>query len=256
MQAPSRSGSTYFNYKKSFSIVLLAICNAKYEFTLVDIGDAGRQSDGGVYSSSKLGRAIESNILDFPNPEHLPGYDQTNIFPYVFVADEAFGLKPHMMRPYPRRNDPSESETIFNYHLSRARRVIENSFGILASRFRIFRRPIIASVENVKFVTKAAVSLHNFLIKEQSINTGNYAYCPVDFVDQESARGQIPGNWRREIGDFQGLVPMGNQGSNNFNRTAKEVRDAFKDFFISDVGAVTWQNQRVNSTTNPFDEEY
>ena len=48
-------------------------------------------------------------LLDFPNPEHLPGYDQTNIFPYVFVADEAFGLKPHMMRPYPRRNEPSES---------------------------------------------------------------------------------------------------------------------------------------------------
>ena len=94
MQAPSRSGSAYFNYKKSFSIVLLAICNAKYEFTLVDIGDAGRQSDGGVYSSSKLGRAIERNLLDFPNPEHLLGYDQTNIFPYVFAADEAFGLNP------------------------------------------------------------------------------------------------------------------------------------------------------------------
>ena len=54
IQAPARSGSNFFNYKKCFSIVLLAVCNANYEFTLVDIGEAGRQSNGGVYSSKQL----------------------------------------------------------------------------------------------------------------------------------------------------------------------------------------------------------
>ena len=39
IQAPPRSGSTFFNYKKSFSIVLLAVCNDNYEFALADIGD-------------------------------------------------------------------------------------------------------------------------------------------------------------------------------------------------------------------------
>ena len=68
IQAPARSGSNFFNYKKCFSIVLLAVCNANYEFTLVDIGEAGRQSDGGVYSSSNLGQAIDQNILTFPEP--------------------------------------------------------------------------------------------------------------------------------------------------------------------------------------------
>ena len=70
IQAPANSGSAYFNYKKSFSIVLMAVCNAKYEFTLGDIGDIGRQSDGSVYGSSHLGYAIENNLLNIPSPTH------------------------------------------------------------------------------------------------------------------------------------------------------------------------------------------
>ena len=61
IQASPRSDSTFCSYKKSYSIVLLAVCNANYEFTLVDIGEAGLQSDGGFYDNSKLGMAIDRN---------------------------------------------------------------------------------------------------------------------------------------------------------------------------------------------------
>ena len=66
LQAPSHSGSTFFNYKGTHSIVLMAVCDANYCFTLIDIGDAGRHSDGGVLSNSSFGQAMEAGELLIP----------------------------------------------------------------------------------------------------------------------------------------------------------------------------------------------
>ena len=227
MQAPLNSGSLYFNYKKSFSIVLWAVCNAKYEFTLVDIGQAGRNSDSGIYNSSSLGKAIDQNLLDFPGMTTLPGYTE-ELFPHVFVADEGFALKPNMMRPYSRSKEFEASEFIFNYRLSRARRIIENTFGILATRFRIFRRPIIACVENAKNITKACLALHNFLMK-----TNFNKYFP-------NSRSEI------EFEDVRGMNSLLMQGSRNPTIVAKDVRDQFKEYFVSEAGSVPWQSDVLN----------
>lgn len=123
MQAPINSGSLYFNYKGQHSIVLLAVCDAHYRylkkslfmllvirplitmcrFTLFDLGDVGRHSDGGVLSHSKFGEALEDDSLSFPNHRSLPGTVGPQL-PFVIVGDEAFPLRCNMLRPYPGRN--------------------------------------------------------------------------------------------------------------------------------------------------------
>lgn len=161
IQAPPNSGSMYYNYKKTFSIVLMATCDSKYKFTLFDVCAFGTESDGGILSRSVFGKAIYEGALNFPKGKfHLPGSEKET--PLYFVGDEAFQMTTNIMRPYPGRN-LNEQRKIFNYRLSRARRTIENTFGILVSRWRIFRKSICANPDVVDKLVVAAMCLHNFL---------------------------------------------------------------------------------------------
>ena len=70
IECPGFSGSEYYNYKGFYSIVLMAICDAQYCFTIVDIGNFGRDNDAQIFNGSEMGRAFISgdmNIYPFSN---------------------------------------------------------------------------------------------------------------------------------------------------------------------------------------------
>ncbi|KAL6418650.1 hypothetical protein ACFW04_014234 [Cataglyphis niger] len=77
--------------KKTFSIVLLAACNYKYKFTLIDVGSYGSESDGKVFAESNLSTSRD-NTLNLPKgTAKLPGSELQ--ISYFFVADDAFACR-------------------------------------------------------------------------------------------------------------------------------------------------------------------
>ena len=99
IQAPSNSGSLYYNYKGTFSIVLLAIVDANYCFQFIDVGACGRENDSGILKKTDFYRKLEENELGIPNLKILPS-SKVHLPPF-FIGDEAFPLKRNILRPYP-----------------------------------------------------------------------------------------------------------------------------------------------------------
>ncbi|XP_031334954.1 putative nuclease HARBI1 [Photinus pyralis] len=218
-QAPKSSGSYYFNYKGSHSIVLLALVDSEYKFLYVDVGVNGRISDGGVYRESSLKKGIDRNLLNFPEDRHLP--DTALSVPYVIVADDAFPLSKRIIKPYPLRG-LSVEKRIFNYRLSRARRTVENAFGILTNRFRILQNTINLSPEKAEILTLTCCILHNFLAVRNK-----------KYIRPEN-----------EINETCSLETISQQGGFRASNEALLTRNKFCDYFNT-VGSVEWQNKSI-----------
>ncbi|CAH1987872.1 unnamed protein product [Acanthoscelides obtectus] len=210
---PVNSGSYYFNYKEYFSTVLMAIVDANYEFIYVNVGCNGRISDGGVIETTKFYDKLLEKALKLPSNETT-----INKMNFVFVADDAFALNENILKPFPDRN-LSKEQIIFNYRLSRARRTVENAFGILSNRFRVFHTAIPMKPEKVDKIVLAAVVLHNFLRG----HTNNYI--PKNYVDFEvlDTGDVVKGYWRNGM-MLDGLQPILNRHSSH---EAKENREMY-----------------------------
>ncbi|XP_031329273.1 protein ALP1-like [Photinus pyralis] len=243
IQSPKHSGSQFFSYKKTFSIVLMASCDAQYKFNMVDIGAAGSNHDGMVFRESGFGSALLEQRLQLPNPKVLPG--SSILLPHFLVADQAFPLHQNIMRPYPGEH-LVEKKRIFNYRLSRARRCIENAFGIVAQRWRVLRKTIIADLSTCEEIVKATVVLHNFILTEEN---GKKVYLPNGYADYIDGEGTLhEGRWR---GTGQHLTGIGRIGTNNFSHRVGANRDLLADYFVSDAGSVPWQIQQIYAGSLP-----
>lgn len=168
IKCPAHSGTMFFNYKHYFSIVLQGIADANYKFITIDVGSFGKQSDGGTFRSSTLYYAMQNGHLKIPDSNKLPL--TAIVMPYVFIGDEAYPLLAHLLKPY-NRTILDDDKEYFNMRLSRARRVIECSFGIINAKWRVLWKPIETLPETADIIVKTICILHNVTIDMEGLDS-------------------------------------------------------------------------------------
>ncbi|CAI6353920.1 unnamed protein product [Macrosiphum euphorbiae] len=157
------------------------------------------------------------NALNIPDPKPISTLNEEPM-PHVIVGDEAFGLSENIMRPYGGKN-LTVTKKIFNYRLSRARRYIECTFGILSNKWRIFHRPLNVKLDLAQNIIKSCCILHNFVRARDG-----YRYDDTLTV--------------------QGLENIENTNMTRGSQTAQTVRDKYANYFVTD-GEVEWQYSKI-----------
>lgn len=130
------------------------------------------------------------------------------------------------------------TQRVFNYRLSRACRIVEDVFGIMASVFRVLRKPTLLEPNKVALVTMTYCFLHNFLHKSKSLR-GNYT--PMGTFDQEVEGNFVAGSWRVEQDNMSSLLPL-KKVPIKPSLLAKDIREEFAEYFVNE-GKVALQEK-------------
>ena len=229
IKKPDKSGSLFRNYKQFFSIVLMALVDADYKFIWADVGGVGHQSDAQLYNDSDLKECLEDGTLDLPEAEPLPNDDQD--MPYFFLGDDAFALRTNMMKPFSRRG-LTEEHRVYNYRISRGRRVVENAFGILANRWQVLMTTMQQSPRVVRTLINTTICLHNLM----RLRYPREQNAVLDAEDNQ--HNLVQGAWRQDANRHE---VENIRGGNRDTLAAKKQRESLRLYFSSDAGSVPWQ---------------
>ena len=216
----------------------MAVADASYKFIYLDVGAHGSEGDSGVFSECKFGKEVTNNSMDFPEDATIRNCKT----PFYFVADDAFPLHKRIMKPYvPRKpNLLTDEERIFNYRLSRARRVVENSFGILCSKWLVLKRTMFCGPHRAQKIIMACCILHNYLLNTNATN-----YAPTSNADYFRDGKLMEGAWRTKITEESMFSTHLTLNAGRQNNEAKNVRETLKLYVNSSIGSLPWQRDAV-----------
>lgn len=203
-----------------------------------DVGAYGSEGDSGIFSNSEFGKAVFGETLDFPESASIGNVK----VPYFFIGDDAFPLTRRILKPF-KGKDLSDEEILFNYRLSRARRCVENAFGILCAKWLCLKRTMFCKPDMAQKIVAACCLLHNYMLA----TTGTY--CPTNYGDKINPDGSVhEGRWRAEMSTIAAdsmfsstLEPfVGRQ-----NDAGKKLRQFMKTYVNSPEGSVPWQRKSI-----------
>ncbi|GBN81024.1 hypothetical protein AVEN_139101-1 [Araneus ventricosus] len=142
-------------------------------------------------------------------------------------------MKPYKLCPL------TTEQKIFNYRLRRARRVSENAFGILVSRFKILSRKIECQLQTTDKIVKASRALHNWLGK-----TSSKFYFAQGSLGEVLETGEVmPGRWRSEITELYNIQDIFGR-HRQATKLAKQRGKGLTRFF-NKKGALPRQHSKI-----------
>ena len=155
--SPQECPADYYNRKGWHSIILQGTVDHAGRFIDAYVGWPGRVHDARVFSNSSLYHRGQSNTL-FPDlKESISGRD----IPLVLLGDPAYPLLQWLMKAFPDNGRLSCEQKVFNYRLSKARVVVEHSYGRLKGRWRCLLKRLDVDVRDASELVAACCVLHN-----------------------------------------------------------------------------------------------
>lgn len=131
------------------------------------------------------------------------------------------------MRPNPQRT-LTNKKRIFNYRLSRGRKTVECSFGMMSQKFQVLMSPIRCTNETtINSILRSVCILHNFIRKREGRE-----YAPsIDLDKNGSEDVQVPIEFLRDNHDENKLR----------TQTASDLREYLSSYFVKPYASLPWQ---------------
>jgi DDE superfamily endonuclease len=169
-QVPN-SGDYYSGHYSCFGLNVIAVCDHRLRFTFMAVAGTGRTNDN---------RALRHlhELLNWI--DNLPPQ-------YFLIGDNAFTLTNKMLVPFSGPQRSHQHKRVYNYFLSQLRIRIEMAFGLMTTKWRIFRRPLDTTLEKTKKIIVVTMILHNFVLMNDGMRLDNresdirmqYSVCPL-----------------------------------------------------------------------------
>ncbi|KAB0804149.1 hypothetical protein PPYR_01119 [Photinus pyralis] len=181
--------STYVNRHDIPSLTLQGICDYKRRFIDVFTGIPGKVHDSRVFKMSEI-------LALLPN---LCGTK------YHILGDGAYFIRPWLLTPYKDYGKLTPDQVNYNKKFCATRVLIENTFGILKSRFRQLTRLDMKSVVTATKIIISCCILHNFCINVDDVIIDDIEY---EERFQEGARGETEWQQRKKGEDKRNNIKM------------------------------------------------
>jgi hypothetical protein len=183
----------FSGHYQRYGLNVLASCDAHCRFTSVSVNNSGGTND----CIALVKWSLLYNVM-----KKLP-------LGCYFSGDNAFPQCRFIMTPFTEpqlRGILGLSRDAYNFYLSQLRIRIEMAFGLLVSKWRIFKKPLECKLSNAPIVVLAACALHNFCINER-LGVEGTSYDP-DVDLRETVRQYCPvGRFTRYTDLYEVPVP-------------------------------------------------